>query len=756
MSDRQRWLEANDAYLERALEWLRLRLERLAAAESRVWSESATPVGPSGIAPTSSEQEAPADSKESLRNRLFGSRTTPGTRRALPSRIVPSEEDVRRAETAMREAGQIDPPPALLRVSRDLGLSDFERNVLLLCAAREMDPGVAELYAKAQGNQGRGWATFSLAMAVFEESSWEVLSPQRPLRYWRLVEITQPGAEPLSTSALRADERIVNLLNGLEYLDDRLTPFLAPFDPGIDAAIANSENEVLPPSHEKVVAEIVQLLGTAVERREPPLVHLAGVDPEGRQLVARAAAIRLELNLYRLPAEGIPANTAELDNLARLWERESLLLPVALYLEVGEEPGDSRAEGAQDGGIRRVERFLARSGGIFIVSTRSAVSGHSGVPAGTQALEVRRPTRIEQRSAWTEVLGSEGGESPGLLAGQFDLNAHTIRDLARSAAVKRLGGDPEESRIELHDVLWDMCLSRTVPRMERLAQRIIPVASWDDLVLPEEQRSLLRELGAQVSHRVTVYDEWGFRDRMSRGLGISALFAGESGTGKTMAAEVIAHELRLHLYRIDLSAVVSKYIGETEKNLRSLFDAAEDGGAILFFDEADSLFGKRSEVKDSHDRYANIEVNYLLQRMESYRGLAILATNMMSALDSAFLRRIRFIVRFPFPQKLQREAIWRGAWPAGTPLGRIDYRRLARLNLTGGSISNIALNAAFLAARKGQEVDMPLVLASVRTELGKLERPIRDADLRWEDADGTDLTAMAVLGADRALHVDEF
>jgi SpoVK/Ycf46/Vps4 family AAA+-type ATPase len=233
-----------------------------------------------------------------------------------------------------------------------------------------------------------------------------------------------------------------------------------------------------------------------------------------------------------------------------------------------------------------------------------------------------------------------------------------------------------------------------------------------------------------------VYDEWGFRQKMNRGLGISALFAGASGTGKTMAAEVIANDLRLNLYRIDLSAVVSKYIGETEKNLRQLFDAAEDGGAILFFDEADALFGKRSEIKDSHDRYANIEINYLLQRMEAYRGLAVLATNMKSALDQAFLRRLRFIVNFPFPGAEDRKRIWRKVFPAETPIERLDYDRLARLNLTGGSIHNIALNAAFLAAQAGGAVTMPLVLAAARTEFRKLERPINEADLRWREPDG--------------------
>jgi len=225
-----------------------------------------------------------------------------------------------------------------------------------------------------------------------------------------------------------------------------------------------------------------------------------------------------------------------------------------------------------------------------------------------------------------------------------------------------------------------------------------------------------------------VYERWGFAERMNRGLGISALFAGPSGTGKTMAAEVIANELRLNLYRIDLSAVVSKYIGETEKNLRRLFDAAEEGAALLFFDEADALFGKRSEVKDSHDRYANIEINYLLQRMESYRGLAVLATNMRGALDQAFLRRLRFIVTFEVPGVADRRAIWERVFPERTPTDVLDLDRLADFAATGGMIHNIALNAAFAAAHAGSPVTMRMVLDSVRTEFRKLDIPVRDRD----------------------------
>jgi SpoVK/Ycf46/Vps4 family AAA+-type ATPase len=277
--------------------------------------------------------------------------------------------------------------------------------------------------------------------------------------------------------------------------------------------------------------------------------------------------------------------------------------------------------------------------------------------------------------------------------------------------------------------LWEACRAQARPRLEDMAQRIEPGAIWDDLVLPELPLRTLRDVAAHVRGRERVYGDWGFAAKSTRGLGISALFAGASGTGKTMAAEVLADELRLDLYRIDLSQVVSKYIGETEKNLRRVFDAAEEGGAILLFDEADALFGKRSEVKDSHDRYANIEVSYLLQRMESYRGLAILTTNMRSALDPAFLRRIRFVVQFPYPDATQRAEIWRRVFPARTPTEGLQVDRLARLNVAGGNIRNIALNAAFLAADKGGPVRMEHVLHAARSEYVKLGKALTEAEI---------------------------
>jgi SpoVK/Ycf46/Vps4 family AAA+-type ATPase len=353
--------------------------------------------------------------------------------------------------------------------------------------------------------------------------------------------------------------------------------------------------------------------------------------------------------------------------------------------------------------------------------------------------DVRKPGVNEQRTIWQNVLGSVhlNGHIDALVS-QFNLSASAIHSvgaavLSTNKEMLSLAGDPDTSaeaeRDDLGKLLWDACRVEARPGLDDLAQRIEPIADWDNLVLPKAQQQLLREIAAHVRQRTTVYETWGFSAGSTRGLGISALFAGASGTGKTLAAEVLAHELQLDLYRIDLSSVVSKYVGETEKNLRRVFDAAEEGGAILLFDEADALFGKRSEVKDSHDRYANIEVSYLLQRMEVYRGLAILTTNLKSALDTAFLRRIRFVVQFPFPDAEQRAEIWQRILPRRLPTENLDMGKLARLNVAGGNIRNIALNAAFLAADAHEPVRMTHLLRAAYTEYAKLEKPLTEAEI---------------------------
>ncbi len=454
--------------------------------------------------------------------------------------------------------------------------------------------------------------------------------------------------------------------------------------------------------------------------RSLPIVQLLGTDAANKQLVAGEVASSVGLQLYRLPAMLLPTQAVDIETLARLWQRESLLLPLALYLDTLGYGAEAVAAGPSSPVTRLLERM---EGAVFL----DAREGWPGLHKLSVSVDITKPSAAEQAATWQSALGLAAKESPAQLAAQFNLGFTTIRQLARDALAE------QADRAPLHDRLWEACLASTRPQLDVLAERIKPKSTWDDIVLPDAESALLRHIAEQVAQRTTVYEKWGFGEKMSRGLGISALFSGDSGTGKTMAAEVIANDLRLNLYRIDLSAVVSKYIGETEKNLRRMFDAAENGGAILFFDEADALFGKRSEVKDSHDRYANIEINYLLQRMEAYRGLAILATNMKSALDTAFLRRLRFIVRFPFPGAAERKAIWQRVFPKDMPKSVLDYDRLARLNVTGGHIHNIAINAAFLAARAGSPVTMALVLEAARAEFRKIERPINEADFRWQE-----------------------
>ena len=599
-------------------------------------------------------------------------------------------------------------PPALGELGRQFGLTPFEQKTLLLCAAVEFEPALAGLYAQLHQDPASAYPTFALALSVFEGASWDVLSPNRPLRYWQLIELAHLPDRPLTITPLRADERIVNLLKGLNEVDQRLAPYvLAERQPGFTTGELALTQEAL-----------VEQACAALRPGGARVVQLVGPDPVSKQLVARAIARRQGLQLYRMPVTLLPPTPRDLEDFARLWQRESMLLPLALFVDAGELDRD---QGADEHG-QRLRQFLYRCDSIILLDTRDVLNelGRSNI-----ALDVRKPAPSEQADAWRQALqpaGSESGPFAAQLAAQFNLNLPGIADIARQALVS--AGDWQACA-------WQACLDHTRPRLDLLAQRIIPRATWDDIALSPDRMNILRHIADQVERRSTVYDAWGFR-RSSRGLGITVLFSGESGTGKTMAAEILANQLRLNLYRIDLSAVVSKYIGETEKNLRQLFDAAEDGGAVLFFDEADALFGKRSEVRDSHDRYANIEVSYLLQRLEAFQGLAVLATNLQAGLDDAFSRRLRFVVAFPRPDETHRQRIWRRIFPPQTPLGELDYAYLAaRFNLSGGSIYNIALNAAFMAAQAGARVSMPHVLEAINIEMLKEGRMLNERDLVW-------------------------
>jgi len=607
-----------------------------------------------------------------------------------------------------------EPPSAALdRLCVAFNLSPFERDLLLLCAGVELDSTFAPLCAAAQGDPSRAYPTFSLALAALPNAHWSALTPDRALRRWRLVEV---GAGPaLTVSPLRIDERVLHFLAGLPQLDERLA--------GMIEAIGAPASGDLAPSHAELARRVAAAWTSPQGRAGGPVVQLSGASPGDCRAVAAAAAAMVGLRAMALPVDLIPTTAAELDAFLRLWEREAALAGSVLLVECDGRDATATGEDSRDR-APGVARLVERLGGLLIVSAREP---RSFAYRPCLNIDVHRPTPEEQQIAWRAFLGPEAGAGSVALdsiAFQFNLVHSAIRAIAAEAIAVAA-----PSCQDAVDVAWHLCRAHCRTRLDSLAQRVEALAGWEDLVLPESQRHALRQVAIHVRHRATVYGAWGFARKSARGLGIASLFAGASGTGKTMAAEVLANELRLDLYRIDLASMVSKYIGETEKNLRRVFDAAEESGAILLFDEADALFGKRSDVKDSHDRYANIEVSYLLQRVESYRGLVILTTNLKSAVDTSFLRRIRFIVQFPFPDATQRAEIWRRVFPPATPVARIDFTKLSLLNLAGGNIRNIAMNAAFLAADANEPVRMCHLRESALNEFAKLERPLGEAEI---------------------------
>ena len=617
-------------------------------------------------------------------------------------------------EAALKQAAEAMPgPPAIEILTATFGLSPFERAILLLCAGIELNAQIVSLCAAAQGDPLRAYPTFSLALAALPQPHWSAINPSAPLRHWRLIEV---GSGPAITlSPLRIDERILHFLAGVQHFDEHLLGLIEPFQ---------SPTEPLVPTQQALAERIAAACSQADKGAFLPIIQLCGEESAGKRSVAAAASALMGLRLSILSALSIPTGAVEMETIRQFWERESILDPSALLVDCDDlDSGDAIHETA-------VARWLETVGGAVFVTSRERRRMKQR-PMIT--LDVRKPTVEEQRLLWQNTLGAAVKNLNGrvdALVSQFSLSAPAIR----SACVEALGryslaetGGPGDG--DLAEMVWEACCALSRPRLGDLAQRIEAAARWDDLVLPAQQVQTLHDIAVHVHQRLRVYETWGFARKSARGLGISVLFTGPSGTGKTMAAEVLANELHLDLYRIDLSQVVSKYIGETEKNLRRVFDAAEDGGSILLFDEADALFGKRSEVKDSHDRYANIEVSYLLQRMEAYRGLAILTTNLKEALDTAFLRRIRFVVQFPFPNAAQRAEIWQRVFPVDTPTEGLNLAKLARLNVAGGNIRNIAIYAAFLAADAGEPVRMNHLLRAARAEYAKLERPLTEAEI---------------------------
>lgn len=610
-----------------------------------------------------------------------------------------------------------DSKAAIATLSQAFHLSPFERSVLLLCLGAELSRTFGLLCAQIYGSGQTACPTFGLALSIFPQAHWSALTPAAPLRYWKLVDIAA-GTE-LTNSPLRIDERIAHYLMGVPATEQRL-----------QGVITLSKTTVpnLPASHQAIAEQVAT---TGLDISPAPIVQLCGNDGMTKKAIATVAAAQRQRRLYVIAAETLPTELTQLNTVQCLCEREAILNKAVLVLDCDRISNTVTSDGYFAQLNLAIDRFIETCCQPLLMTSCDRRLQHQRVLLTS---EVHPPTPSEQRQLWRDAMSqnnlnlhSHSATHIDRLVDHFNLGAPAIQSTC--AKVKRLATQPQP-HVPLPDLLWNTCLAQARPRLGDLAQPIETSAHLDTIVLPQKEKQVLKTIIAHVRQRSKVYETWGFSGRSRRGLGISALFSGSSGTGKTMAAEIIASELNLDLYRIDLSSVVSKYIGETEKNLKRVFDAAETGGAILLFDEADALFGKRSDVSDAHDRYANMEVAYLLQRIETYRGLAILTTNLKDSVDQAFLRRIRFVVQFPFPNAKQREDIWKCIFPAKTPIKALHYRRLSKLSVAGGNIRNIAVNAAFNAADEGSAIEMKHILSAAQSEYIKLERPLTDAEVR--------------------------
>ncbi|MGH8547069.1 MAG: ATP-binding protein [Methylococcales bacterium] len=637
-----------------------------------------------------------------------------------------SAENLIAARQAMDDAVKADPPPAFTRAEDKLGLSPFEADMLWLAAAMEIDPDLPAFIAAWHRDPSRRYPTLALGLSIFDENErhGDALTPHRPLRRYQLLEVHQAGGAPLLTANLRIDERIAAFIKGENNeLDERLMTLVSPLPsaPGLPASQAAT----------------ARAIGQWLSAESPVgIVQLTGADPASKRDVMAASAALSGRKVMSIAADALPSRPEDFDTFIKLWQRESRLLPLVLYIEGLETTttvvGEDRAVMT---GNPRLIRNLRRIGEPVVIDTRKAIAELEGCGV----LEIKPPSETERRELWHDALATRGVEAPAQsivrLAGEFTLASSRIEENA-GQAVSGLESHHLDDGPGCVERAWQVCIARGAADIEGLAERIEPKAKLDDIKLPPHGKAELERLVRHARHRSTVISDFGFGASTNRGLGLAALFHGKSGTGKTMAAEAIAGALGLPLFRIDSASLISKYYGETEKNIRRIFEAAEAGGAVCFFDECDSFSSRRVEANDSHDHFLNVQINYLLTRMDSFTGVAILATNMKQALDPAFMRRTRCVIEFPFPGVAERKAIWQSVFPGETPMGYLDYDRLARFVLSGGNIHNAALAAAHSAAAEGAgdgmpQVEMPHILDAIRAELIKIGRPGSSADFVW-------------------------
>ncbi len=620
------------------------------------------------------------------------------------------------AETARRQGR----PTRLAQLVDAFGLETFDLDALLVCLAPTLDLRYERLYGYLQDDVTRKLPSVNLLLDLLCGPGPQRLqmlarfADDAPLLRHRLLEwVSPPGAgrAALLNQVLLADEAIVSWLLGHYQPSDELRPHVY-----LSMPQPSDEDRLLAGA---AWSELAAALGGE------PILVLHGPDTAAQGALARCVAARQQRPLLEMHLESVVAAQQTSHPAVVLALRDATLLGAVPYLTGWDT---CLVDGAPP---PRLLAELTAHHQLTIVAGQAAWQPQ-GIERDRVLLWVEFPIPLYgQRLALWRHFVDQARPSVALelsdLAGQFALTASQIRDAVATA--RDLAARRDDSLQEAD--LFRAARAHSNPRLSSLARKIVPRYTWSDIILPTDQIAVLHEIVATVRSRPVVLDEWGVGRKLAASAGLSVLFAGPPGTGKTMAAEVIAAELHLDLYKIDLSTVVSKYIGETEKNLERIFGEAQHSNTILFFDEADAIFGKRSEVRDAHDRYANIEVSYLLQRMEAYDGVAILATNLRANLDEAFTRRLQFAVDFPFPEEEHRLRIWRTLFPPGVPRADdLDLELMARrFKLAGGNIRNIIVNAAFLAAAEGQPVTMIHMLHSTRRELQKMGRLVNESDM---------------------------
>lgn len=549
------------------------------------------------------------------------------------------------------------------------------------------------------------------------------VAPDAPLLRHGLLHLVPDGKRVKSTllaQYLQLDEQVIRLLLGQKGLDTRLVSFCQLVQPTVS----------LKELH--INSEIKQALSVLVvqdwHNRQPLRLYFQGSGRISKHRTAEALAAEVQAPLLAVDLVRIVEAKVDFESTLKRLFREAWFQNALLYLD-GLDVVQSNDQAIS---YQCLLAAVAENRGITILSGVQPWAGTRGIVTVPFTL----PDFAQRRRCWEAHLTAAGIRLDEVeldaLVDRFRLTPDQIADAvivacntARWQAAAR-GGEGEITQFESQTLksvdLYAAARVQSGHDLATLARKIEPKYSMDDIVLPADQQRQLQEICNHAKYRQIVYGQWGFEGKMSLGKGLNVLFSGSPGTGKTMAAGVIAHELQLDLYQIDLSQMVSKYIGETEKNLNRVFTSAANSNAILLFDEADALFGKRTQVGDAHDRYANIEVGYLLQKMEEYEGVAILTTNVRSNMDEAFVRRLRFIVEFPFPDKQQRVRIWQGIWPGATPLhSDIDWDWFAeRFEFAGGNIRNIALAAAFLAAEDGGVVMRHHLIQATKREYQKM------------------------------------